>query len=98
MNTFVFAKTSFLFLSLYIWFKVADMDSAVGVLTDQTFKITVREKKNPGPTTHPTLSNGATLGIRVCIHCTFVCVNLLFTFSHIVMYLGASLEASHMHI
>ncbi|XP_053388167.1 extracellular matrix organizing protein FRAS1-like isoform X2 [Mercenaria mercenaria] len=48
-----------------IRFEVADMDSAVGTLTDQTFKITVREKKNPGPTTHPTLTNGATLGIRV---------------------------------
>ena len=45
--------------------QVADTASNVNVLTDQTFKITVRRKKNPGPITHPVLAEGASLTMRV---------------------------------
>ncbi|KAH3869870.1 hypothetical protein DPMN_033043, partial [Dreissena polymorpha] len=52
-------------LTDFVRFEIADTGSSRTVLTDQTFKITVREKKNPGPITHPTLVDGATLKIRV---------------------------------
>ncbi|XP_052791092.1 extracellular matrix organizing protein FRAS1-like isoform X2 [Mya arenaria] len=49
----------------FIRFEVADTGSSTDVLSDQAFKITVREKAVPGPMTHPTLASGIHLAIKV---------------------------------